>query len=726
MSISIGDVLLKLGLDTSEWEKGLKDINKQATDAAKSISDSFGGIGKASLAIGGSITAAMGLSIKGAVDEEQAMLRLRASLKNVGVEFDNVKTPLDATIMSLEKMSAVSHDQLYSAFTKLINITGNYDDALSLLPLALDLSKGASIDLDTASMLVGKVMEGNTSLLSRYGIVLKEGATKTEALDAITKRFGGSAETMGKSTGSAMERIKLSIDTLSEGIGVIFLPLLTSVSNVTSWIIDRTTEWTEKNPLLTAAITGVTAALGLLLLGLGTYVTLSRSATVQATLHIVKLGLQTAATWLATAAQWALNAAMSANPIGIIIILIAALTAGIIALFKNWGKGAKDAAAATQAAAKETTESLRTELRKQLQDELDLAEKKKAIVKNVYDAQVQAIKDYYGESKHETQSLIQLAMDARDAKIRALDDEADKATQNHNERIRQLEDEYQVNLGAEERILQDQVDAIDEQTRLEDLALARAEEQKRLATLTGKEYDEYAAEIARNELLRQRDAQKRAIREQIDAIRDGTAEIAQKLRAATDENIRLANEELKAKLDSLATQKDEADKSLAADIVRIETKRDAELKSAQKIYDDAIQKIADRETALKDDYNAVEKATQIHINNMNQITAQLQDRTVTITTIERTVTEGGGDSSGVTRGFASGGLITEPTLLTRVGQSMPYGIMAERGPERISPVGYSGFRTANITVQINGRDLIRILGQPLVDDIRLRTGLRGL
>ena len=35
--------------------------------------------------------------------------------------------------------------------------------------------------------------------------------------------------------------------------------------------------------------------------------------------------------------------------------------------------------------------------------------------------------------------------------------------------------------------------------------------------------------------------------------------------------------------------------------------------------------------------------------------------------------------------YQGGGLITEPTWLTRVGQSMPYGIMAEKRPEHITP-----------------------------------------
>ncbi|NVM97831.1 tape measure protein [Arthrobacter sp. SDTb3-6] len=40
---------------------------------------------------------------------------------------------------------------------------------------------------------------------------------------------------------------------------------------------------------------------------------------------------------VATAAQWAWNAAMSANPIGLVILAIVALIAGIVLLVKNWG-----------------------------------------------------------------------------------------------------------------------------------------------------------------------------------------------------------------------------------------------------------------------------------------------------------------------------------------------------------------------------------------------------
>lgn len=55
----------------------------------------------------------------------------------------------------------------------------------------------------------------------------------------------------------------------------------------------------------------------------------------------VKIGVYSAASKIATAAQWAWNAAMTANPIGIIILLIAALVGAIIWLatsVEGWGE----------------------------------------------------------------------------------------------------------------------------------------------------------------------------------------------------------------------------------------------------------------------------------------------------------------------------------------------------------------------------------------------------
>jgi len=59
--------------------------------------------------------------------------------------------------------------------------------------------------------------------------------------------------------------------------------------------------------------------------------------------------------------------------------------------------------------------------------------------------------------------------------------------------------------------------------------------------------------------------------------------------------------------------------------------------------------------------------------------------------------------------------------ITKVGASIPQGIITEKGSVT---AGQSGYQTANITFQVDGRTLAKVLGAPLVDEIRVRTGMQ--
>jgi len=66
-------------------------------------------------------------------------------------------------------------------------------------------------------------------------------------------------------------------------------------------------------------------------------------------------------------------------------------------------------------------------------------------------------------------------------------------------------------------------------------------------------------------------------------------------------------------------------------------------------------------------------------------------------------------------GLQAGGIITSPTLA----------MLGEKGPEAVVPLDrMGGFKTANIYVQVDGRTLASVIGQPLIDEIRLRTGAK--
>jgi len=262
---TIGDLIIKIGADISGIQSGLGLLN---SEVQKSTGE-FTKLGLEVTAAGAAITAFMGISIKKAAEEETIMARLSNTLKNVGVNYDDVKDSLDSVIRNMESATGIAHDKLYGAFQMLLNITGDYDASLRLLPIAMDLAAGAGIDYATAAKLVGKVEEGNTAILARYGIIVAKGATQTEILEAITKRFGGSAVTVGNQTEGAMNKIKNSFDNLQESVGKLFLTSLKPLFEELAKIIDKVTEWGQKNPELFTGIVMIVTAIGLLMAALG-------------------------------------------------------------------------------------------------------------------------------------------------------------------------------------------------------------------------------------------------------------------------------------------------------------------------------------------------------------------------------------------------------------------------------------------------------------------------
>ena len=73
--------------------------------------------------------------------------------------------------------------------------------------------------------------------------------------------------------------------------------------------------------------------------------------------------------------------------------------------------------------------------------------------------------------------------------------------------------------------------------------------------------------------------------------------------------------------------------------------------------------------------------------------------------------------------YQYGGMIREPTLLSRLSDMRPYAIAGEAGPERVVPMSEAG-RLANIHIYLDGKTLAEALNQPIVDEIILRTGIR--
>jgi len=325
VAISIGDALLKVGLDTGGFDAGMQKLNAQIKGLQEQskntalASRELTKVGAGITAVGVGIAAFLGLAVKSAASEEATFIRLSGTLKNIGVDYESVKGSLDKFIMAEEKATAVNHDKLYASLTQLLSITGDYDKATKLLPIALDLAAHANVDLATATDVVAKASTGVARNLAAYGIQVKAGASATEILAAIQKASAGSAEAYGKSTAGAMEQVKNALGELMDSVGSVLLPMMKKVAEIVSSVIN----WFNKlpGPVKTAGVVIIALAAGLALivgpvvLLLGMLPTLTAGVATLGTVFHIALG-----------------------PIGLVSLAIMGLIAAGVALWHYWDK----------------------------------------------------------------------------------------------------------------------------------------------------------------------------------------------------------------------------------------------------------------------------------------------------------------------------------------------------------------------------------------------------
>lgn len=168
------------------------------------------------------------LAREGAADAA-SMEAVRVAVENAGGAWEAAGPALDEFLNNMRDTRAIADDELKPALASLIAVTGDYEQSMQLATLAADLARGKNMDLGTAAQLVGKVAQGNTAILQRYGIVLGENATAEEALAELQRRFAGQAEAYGQTAQGQMEILSLRIGDFRETIGQAMGPAMTFV-----------------------------------------------------------------------------------------------------------------------------------------------------------------------------------------------------------------------------------------------------------------------------------------------------------------------------------------------------------------------------------------------------------------------------------------------------------------------------------------------------------------
>lgn len=219
----------------SQVAKTVEGLGKTTEQAGKSILGlspkalALGGAG-AALAIGAGTVKMLSDAARAAAQEQVELARLGAAVRNTGADWDVASGAISRYIGEQQRRVALDDGEARDSLASLTAITGDYTRAMDLLPLAMDVAQAKQISLASAAELVGRVARGNISMLTRYGIVLKEGATAAEALAQLQTMYGGQAEAYAATLEGQQRMAEIAIGNLQQTVGGAMLPALTRVN----------------------------------------------------------------------------------------------------------------------------------------------------------------------------------------------------------------------------------------------------------------------------------------------------------------------------------------------------------------------------------------------------------------------------------------------------------------------------------------------------------------
>ncbi len=353
-------------------EQGLDQGSKSGADKAGANMESFGDKMKGVLA--GISVAAMAASINELVSttnefqEDMGKLSVAAQQNSVSTDAANgayrdmvgILGETDQSVEAVNHLFALCGDntQALSDWTNIASgVYATFGDSLPLEGLTEAANETAKVGQVTgpladainwaseAAVQQGVALSGNQAAIDAYNSALEGGATQEDAFNAalaacnteqeraqlITDTLNGVYAEAGdqyQQTNAdviAYRQSQSDLTAAMSSLGQAFMPIVTGLTNVAAMLlsgVQPAVQWFVTNlPIIAPILAGIATTIGLLA------VVLNAST--------IATAAQTVATNAAAAAQGLLNAVMSANPIALIVVLIAGLVAAIIGLWNN-------------------------------------------------------------------------------------------------------------------------------------------------------------------------------------------------------------------------------------------------------------------------------------------------------------------------------------------------------------------------------------------------------
>lgn len=334
----VSSVVIRIGAETASAVRSIGQVDKALGQTQTTGQKLQAGIQKAAVPAAAALTAlavAGVASAKAAAEDAASREKLDGQIRRSTGATEAAISANESFIDALMRQTAVTDDELRPAMAQLVRATGDVTEAQRLLRLSTDLAAATGKPLASVTAAIAKAQTGNATSLKKLVPSLSDAAVKSGNWAKIQKELnsqvgGAAAESAGTAAGQ-YKLMQIELGELQETIGAGLLPIMQAILPVMTQFAAIAGAHPGAILAVAGAIAAVSAAVIVANAALKAY-------TVAMQIYALRSKLVAVATKAWAVAQWLLNVAMSANPIGLAIIAVAALTAGIVLAYRHSSK----------------------------------------------------------------------------------------------------------------------------------------------------------------------------------------------------------------------------------------------------------------------------------------------------------------------------------------------------------------------------------------------------
>lgn len=305
---------IRIPIITNFDSKGLKQAESKLSKFGRAANVALAGVA------GAAVTFA-----KAAAEDAASAATLEKTLQNVTGATSKQTAQVEKYISKLTLATGVSDDELRPSLDRLVRATGDVTKAQELQALALDISAGTGKSLSTVTEALAKAQGGQLTALKKLGIQIDEATLKSGNFETVqtklAKTFEGQSATAAETAQGKFKRFNVAIQEAQEEIGYAFLPV---IQELLPYIL-KLAKFLSNNTDLVLKLAAVITALA---------VTIKVVQGVTILWNAVQLVMEANAK-RAAAGQLALNAALLANPVVLIVAGVIALVAALVLAYKK-------------------------------------------------------------------------------------------------------------------------------------------------------------------------------------------------------------------------------------------------------------------------------------------------------------------------------------------------------------------------------------------------------